>query len=151
MIPKRSQLSAQFGEIHNGIWIDQATHLKKIMLPAFLLNRWCYAGKAVRSMLINKVMEKPLYNSWSRINERNLAEHIHSYDGCFVIRPSRSDQRPSVHSWALAIDVNASSNRLGTRGDMNYELVKCFTDSGFVWGGEWKKPDPMHFQYVMED
>jgi hypothetical protein len=29
---------------------------------------------------------------------------------------------------------------------MSPELVACFKDAGFDWGGEWSKPDGMHFQ-----
>ena len=29
---------------------------------------------------------------------------------------------------------------------MSPQLVKCFTDANFDWGGNWKTPDGMHFQ-----
>lgn len=152
MLPKRTELPILFGQIHNGIWVDQSIHMKKISVPNFLYPRWRFMGKEVRSMFVNKIMEKPLYRAWSNINERKLVDEVQSYDGCFVIRQSRSDGRPSVHSWGLAIDINAETNRLGVIGDMNLNLVKCFTDAGFIWGGSWKSvKDFMHFQYVMED
>jgi len=29
---------------------------------------------------------------------------------------------------------------------MSKELVSCFTDAGFDWGGTWERKDGMHFQ-----
>jgi len=29
---------------------------------------------------------------------------------------------------------------------MSHELVQCFKDAGFDWGGDWTRPDGMHFQ-----
>jgi hypothetical protein len=52
----------------------------------------------------------------------------------------------SLHSWGLAIDINAATNRFGGKPTMSAELVKCFTDAGFDWGGVWSNPDGMHFQ-----
>jgi hypothetical protein len=31
---------------------------------------------------------------------------------------------------------------------MSLELVNCFADAGFSWGGYFKKPDGQHFQLV---
>ena len=52
----------------------------------------------------------------------------------------------SLHSWGVAIDVNAAWNGFGKKPTLSKEFVKCFTDAGFDWGGLWAKPDSMHFQ-----
>jgi hypothetical protein len=52
----------------------------------------------------------------------------------------------SLHSWGIAIDVNAAWNGLGKEPTLTPEFVKCFTDAGFDWGGTWKRKDGMHFQ-----
>ena len=45
-----------------------------------------------------------------------------------------------------AVDLNVSTNQLGTEGDMPPRIVEIFERWGFVWGGDWSRPDPMHFE-----
>ena len=53
----------------------------------------------------------------------------------------------SLHSWGIAIDVNAFENGLGKEPKLSKKFVKCFTDNGWDWGGLWvSRPDGMHFQ-----
>jgi hypothetical protein len=52
----------------------------------------------------------------------------------------------SIHSWGCAIDCNAFENGLGKPPKLTPGFVKCFTDAGMEWGGNWKRPDGMHFQ-----
>jgi hypothetical protein len=94
----------------------------------------------------NKALVKPLEQAFRNIIERDLACHIHTWDGCFNIRKSRGLSSWSLHSWAIAIDINAAWNGLGKEPQMPKELVKCFTDAGFDWGGTWTRKDGMHFQ-----
>lgn len=52
----------------------------------------------------------------------------------------------SNHAFGLAIDVNALTNVLGTTGDMPIEVVEQWETEGGDWGGDWERPDPMHFE-----
>jgi hypothetical protein len=52
----------------------------------------------------------------------------------------------SLHSWGIAIDVNAFENGLNMTPKLSAGFVKCFTDNGFDWGGTWTRKDGMHFQ-----
>lgn len=61
-----------------------------------------------------------------------------------TIRGERS--RKSNHAFGLAIDVNALTNVLGTTGDMPVEVVDQWEAEGGDWGGDWPRPDPMHFE-----
>lgn len=54
----------------------------------------------------------------------------------------------SLHTWAVAFDVNPSTNLPGTIGDMNPGIVESFERFGFRWGGRWRRRDPMHFDYA---
>jgi len=79
-----------------------------------------------------------------------LEEEIKKFDGCFNIRKVRgSKKRWSLHSFGLAVDFNASTNKMGTFGDMHPAVVDIFRCYGWVWGGEFKRKDPMHFQRAL--
>lgn len=80
------------------------------------------------------------------LHERNLLHELKTWDGCFCVRPVRGGKEMSIHSWAMAVDVNAVENVLGKEPKLSAEFVKCFTDAGFDWGGNWKRKDGMHFQ-----
>jgi hypothetical protein len=61
-------------------------------------------------------------------------------------KPVEAARFLSVHSWACAIDVNASENGLNRPPKLSKKFVKCFKDAGFIWGGDFKRPDGMHFE-----
>lgn len=52
----------------------------------------------------------------------------------------------SNHAFGIAVDINALSNVLGTAGDMPMEVVLQWEAEGGEWGGDWSRPDPMHFE-----
>lgn len=97
----------------------------------------------------NRDMVKPLQKAFENIIERCLQSEVKTWDGCFNIRLIRGSSDPddwSLHSWGIAIDINAAWNALGKIPQMSPELVKCFTEAGFHWGGAWRRKDGMHFQ-----
>ena len=94
----------------------------------------------------NRDLVTPLTKAFENIHNRGLGEQIKTWDGCFQIRRKRGGGTPSLHSWGLAVDINAAWNGFGKKPAMGAELVKAFTDAGFDWGGTWTKPDGMHFQ-----
>lgn len=103
-------------------------------------------GAIPRKIYCNKDIVPLLTQAFKNVNDRGLANQIKTWDGCFNIRKKRGATSMSLHSWGLAIDINAAWNGFGKRPTMSPELVKCFTDAGLDWGGVWKKPDGMHFQ-----
>lgn len=94
----------------------------------------------------NKALVDPLERAFNNIIDRCLTEEVKTWDGCFNIRMTRGKHYWSTHSWGVSIDLNAAWNRLGKEPQMSPELVACFTDAGFDWGGNWKRKDGMHFQ-----
>lgn len=94
------------------------------------------------------IMFPQLAAALGEVEDRNLASEIRTYDGCYVPRFIDRDPRRglSMHAFGLAIDFNASTNQLGTRGDMHPDIVAIFEKWGFGWGGRWGRPDPMHFE-----
>ena len=76
-----------------------------------------------------------------------MYNELKTWDGCFNIRKQRGSLLSmSLHSWGVAIDVNAAWNGLGKVPQLTPAFVKACKDAGFDWGGEWKRKDGMHFQ-----
>lgn len=86
--------------------------------------------------------------TFADIAQQKLAHEIHTYDGCYVLRAMRRSTNISIHSWGYAIDLNAAENTLGEIPKMSPAIVAVFKSHGWIWGGDWKRPDGMHFQLV---
>lgn len=105
-----------------------------------------------------------LEKAFTNLIERGYVNELKTWDGCWNHRAVRGYEKKyanamakgnttlaitylSIHSWALAIDLNAAENGLGKKPRLSEGFVKCFTDVGFDWGGSWvNRPDGMHFQ-----
>lgn len=103
-------------------------------------------GVIPKKLYCNKAMIQPLSQAFKNLIERGHVVELITFDGCFNIRKQRGYQSQSLHSWGIAIDVNAAWNGLGKEPKLSAGFVKCFTDAGFDWGGTWKRKDGMHFQ-----
>lgn len=103
-------------------------------------------GVIPKRLYCNKIIIGPLMQAFSNIIDRGLIDELKTFDGCFNIRRKRGLKSLSLHSWGIAIDINAAWNGLGKEPTMSQRLVKCFTDCGFEWGGNWSRKDGMHFQ-----
>ena len=102
----------------------------------------------IGTVTCHRLMFGQLRAALAEIEGEGLASEIHTADGCYVPRfIDRDPGKPlSMHAFGLAIDLNASTNGLGTRGDMDPRIVEIFERWGFDWGGRWARPDPMHFE-----
>lgn len=68
---------------------------------------------------------------------------------CRPIRGTTST--PSEHSYGVALDRNAPAYPLGTRNMSARERDVCRSVArkyGFTWGGDWSRPDEMHFEFA---
>jgi hypothetical protein len=90
-----------------------------------------------------------------------LEHTINYYDanragGCYYPRFNRltPDSRLgslSRHSWGQAVDTNTVGSCQGCAPpDMNCATVRIFRKHGFAWGGNFLRPDGMHFEWVGE-
>jgi len=103
-------------------------------------------GVIPKKTYCNKYMVKPLSRALLTLKERGLLVELKEWNGIFTIRKMRGGNSLSLHSWGIAIDLNASTNQMGKTPTLSKEFVACFTENGFDWGGNWKNPDGMHFQ-----
>jgi len=103
-------------------------------------------GVIPKRLYCNKDLVEPLSRAFRALISTGKVSELKTWDGCFNIRKKRGLSSMSLHSWGIAIDVNAAWNGLGKEPVLSSEFVKCFTDNGFDWGGTWKRKDGMHFQ-----
>jgi len=80
-----------------------------------------------------------------------LSEYVTHHGGAYNYRAKRGSSKLSTHVWALAHDLNPRTNKQGTPGDMNPDVIAVYEAHGWVWGGRWhgKSRDPMHMQLVL--
>lgn len=104
-------------------------------------------GIIPKRIYCNEFMIYPLGQAFINLISRGYAERLKTYDGCWNIRDMKGHPGLwSLHSWALAVDLDASLNQFGKTPTMEKGIVECFTDVGFDWGGRFSYPDGMHFQ-----
>ncbi len=103
-------------------------------------------GVIPKRIYCNKDLVIPLQQALQSLIVTGRVTELKTWDGCFNIRKKRGLSSMSLHSWGIAIDVNAAWNGLGKSPTLSDEFVKCFTDAGFDWGGVWTRKDGMHFQ-----
>lgn len=120
----------------------------KLFLEKFSHVRFSAVGTTgfPKKIFINKDFRPLIEKALQNVIDRGLERELKTWDGCFIIRQKRGLSSLSLHSWALAIDVNQAENQLGKLPKLSKEFVKCFTDAGCEWGGNWTRKDGMHFQ-----
>lgn len=116
-------------------------HMTLWDVPGFL-----EIGVIPKKIYCNRDLVQPLSRAFQELIRTGHVNELKTWDGCFNIRKKRGGSTMSLHSWGIAIDVNAFSNCFGCAPRLSPGFVKCFTDNGFEWGGTWRKPDGMHFQ-----
>lgn len=90
-----------------------------------------------------------------------LREILYPVVGTFCWRTIAGTQRLSMHSLAIAVDVNPGRNpywrhhrrpsdKLSRRARFPKEVIEAFEAEGFIWGGKWAEYDLMHFEYRPE-
>jgi len=103
-------------------------------------------GIIPKRIYCNRDIVAPLTAAFINLIQRGFVKELKTWDGCFNIRKKRGLSSMSLHSWGIAIDVNAFENGLNQKPKLSKGFVKCFTDAGFDWGGNWHRVDGMHFQ-----
>lgn len=68
--------------------------------------------------------------------------------GGFNYRNIRGTDKLSQHAFGNAIDVNAGANPQGsTTNNLPSNIGDLANKYNLEWGGNWSKPDPMHFEW----
>jgi hypothetical protein len=116
-----------------------------------------FAGIAIRANCHRSIVPA-IQGALNEIRAAGLAplvnvSNTNSVGGCFApreIRPAggTTGGNLSRHTWAMALDMNPSTNALGAVPRMDCRIVRIFRKWGFAWGGNFTTPDGMHFEWV---
>lgn len=136
--------------------IDPAwTKANIVQIPISKLPYWpkVFSGgkwKSMSALWAHRLMAPALIAAWAEVVRQGLAGRVRSYDGLWVPRHQLYDPSAplSIHSWGLAVDLEARWNAYGAKPTLNAKVVEIFERHGFVWGGRWAVPDGMHFQFT---
>lgn len=130
----------------------------KKLLDAFAHVRFSAVGTIgfPKKIFCNNDFKPLLDKALNNVVDRGLAKEMKTWDGCFIIRQKRGLSSLSMHSWGLAVDINAFENQLGkTRSQiiasgltpLSEQFLQCFRDAGMECGADWvSRPDFMHMQ-----
>lgn len=143
---------ARYGPIENDQWANETKWCGNLVIPNEIGCTWIKSatGNPVQHIYCNKDLSVPLTQALLNVKNRGLLSQLKTFDGCYMVRAIRGQAMISTHCYAMAIDINAAENKLGETPTLSPELVKCFTDMGFLWGGNFKRQDGMHFQYGLD-
>lgn len=135
-----------FGDpLEVGFWEDAAGWCET---PPELNHVFTFEVGGKRGFYCHKFIVNALQSVYRGIVRAGLANELKTFSGCYNLRYKRGMRELSTHSWGIAVDHNAETNRMGTRGTMHAGVIQIFQNNGFTWGGTWKnRPDPMHFNY----
>lgn len=123
------------------------SRMVKVAMPGPLPLGW-RPMVAVLSVRVNQVIAAEVDTVLRGLKKAGMWDHILTFDGGYNWRPQRGSRRLSMHGFGGALDFNADTNELNTKGDMHPGVVEVFENHGWEWGGRWRRPDPMHFQYA---
>ena len=114
-----------------------------------------YDGKRVYTGRCHKKVKDSLVRVLTEIGtlygkKEEIMEEAQDYCGIFNFRPKRGGTSLSLHSWGIAIDLDADDNSFRdswpVKADMPLEIMECFAREGWTSAGAFWGYDSMHFQ-----
>lgn len=144
--------------------IDRATFERKHMILYDIPQDINNAIKVIPNKIyLNKVIQEPLTKVFRELIAKGLHDEIKTYDGCFNIRKQRGSTAISMHSFGIAVDLNAAWNPLirnvapGQRPALRSKAVQwsdaflqVWRDNNFECGADWMSVlDGMHFEFKL--
>ena len=112
-----------------------------------------FGEKHVDAITLHRLVAPVFLATWDELTRRGLNDKLRTFSGSFAPRHMGHDPKRavSVHAYGAAIDFDAAWNGYGVpleRMQINREVVRCFEECGWEWGGRWTGAyaDGMHFQ-----
>mgnify|MGYP001553412512 CR=1 FL=1 len=124
-------------------WRAHAAWDRKVAITALQVHRSA-APSLVRAL--NTIWLQTGHNQ-AEIDRLGLS----AIGGGFNYRPVRDGVKLSAHAYGCAVDFDPDRNALGDTSPNfalaeNRYVIDAFREEGWAWGGQWRRPDGMHFQ-----
>ncbi len=112
------------------------------------------ANAPLHRIEINRDFKTKFIVALTNLRAAGLLGEFKTFDGCLQRRQVRGSNTASLHSWAMAMDWNAATNKMQYYHEPNpfqhTDFTKQFVDimiaAGLFWGGYYSSRfDPMHF------
>jgi len=149
------EIIAAFGDIYKYLKTDgtidpkwELDQMASAPLPYPIPLAWD-TSKQAKSMRVHKKLVSVMGEVFTALDGAGLKSKVRTYGGGYSFRAKRTSSKLSTHCWGIAIDLDPTTNALGSNGDMDPAVVEVFRSFGFKWGGDWTGAgkDPMHFQF----
>lgn len=102
----------------------------------------------IQRCTVHKLIAPTVEKILKEIHQAGYWNELKTFGGAYHVRKKRTTGNEySTHSWGIALDFNVQDNLQGMKPNMNPKIVEIFEKHGLVWGGRWKSPDGMHFQF----
>lgn len=148
--PTQSGVEAFYGQ--HGVPDGYTPPMKQIKLPFSIY----YDGQAVTKLRPHARCADSLLAVFERLakafptTELRRAAGILTYDGLYNPRKMRGGSAWSMHSWAIAIDLdawrNGNTTHWPTKAVLPIQVMECFAQEGWTSAGAFWSRDAMHHQ-----
>lgn len=155
------------GRIRNEAFFKKIYGNSKVEVASKLVNLiWCpkLVHQKIKVTTINEIDKIVEKLSAALDQHPEFKKYIQNIGGTFNWRKISGSNRISMHSFGMTIDINIQNANywqwdcrcknedalLLYKNKIPFDLVKIFEKHGFIWGGNWKHYDTMHFEYRPE-
>jgi len=102
-----------------------------------------------REIKIHKHFRPLLHDAFFELEKLGLQNEIKSFFHCYQLFSLHESPVLSVHSWGVAIDLNAKENPTGSIGRWSDDFIRVMLKNGIHCGQGWTGVrEPMHFSMV---
>jgi hypothetical protein len=100
--------------------------------------------------IVHKKLADVFFEVFEQVQRQGLSSEVRQFAVWAPRHKMNDPSKPlSLHSWAIACDVNWSENPPGHPSRIHPGVVQIFEAAGFTWGAKFhSNPDPMHFQWA---
>lgn len=166
-INKNSMPKEDPGRIRNELFFKKIYGNSKSEVESKLVDIiWCpkLVHQKIKVTTVNDIDKIVTKLSTELDQHPEFQKYIQNIGGTFNWRKISGTNRLSMHSFGMTLDINIKKSNywqwdckctnenatLSYRNQIPLKLVAIFEKYGFIWGGNWKHYDTMHFEFRPE-